>query len=1146
MQLPKDFPLQKTLYVQDIPHSAHSFFIRQLVENHARPIVFFADDLSAAQSIQSILSELVTDRHILLFPEWDTVPYDRLSPASDRMGKRMAILSDLLSGDDRFILILPVWAAFQKVLPKNVLTARSFHLSVGSMIQHDDLISFLSANGYHRVTEVMETGEFSVRGSLIDLFPSGAERPVRLDFFDTELETIKPFHPLTQRTDGTLSSFSLYPVNEVILTDDTIATFRQNYRDHLPESYDLLKDELYQAISAKQMVQGVENYLPFFYNTLSTLFDYLPQNTLLIQPHQFNFIADQFQANLKDYFDYRVNDSTRLTSAFSPEKMYLTTKEVSEYFKQFSTLSFMNPIHDEVIHSTNFNSITHLKLAKAKQELLPQIKQLMKGKRRVIFVGDNKAFIDRVSHFLDTHLPVHETLSEAFNAGYNCILIHPFSHGFSTDTFSVITEADLFDTTSKSKRHAFTKKHKKAQFIEDCSTLEIGDYIVHIEHGIGRYEGLHTLTISNQPHDFLKLSYGGGGSLFVPVEQMDVLSKYGHEKEGVMLDKLGSTAWQERKARVKRKLKMMAEKLIKTAAKRLLADAPVLPNSSEIDYDKFVDAFPYVETDDQLNAVDEIMTDFQIGRPMDRLLCADVGYGKTEVAWRAAFFALSHGHQVALVAPTTLLTEQHYANALQRFKDFPFRIAKLSRAVSAKQATQVKADLEAGKIDLVIGTHSLFANSVTFKDLGLLIVDEEQSFGVAHKEKIKQTYPNAHQLTLTATPIPRTLQLSLSGVRELSVMTTAPAARLPVLTHLTPFNPLAIKDAILRERARNGQVFVVCPRIKDLHSVHKELLSVLPDLKVTIGHGQMGMRALEQAMDEFANGETDVLLSTTIIESGLDLPNVNTMIIYRADRFGLAALYQLRGRIGRRQRQAYCYLTYPSHMKLSDTSKKRLEVIHTLSGLGAGFQLASYDLDIRGAGNLLGAEQSGHIKEVGIELYQKMLEEMIKSMKQTLLAEAGKVATTAEDDEQFVPKITAPLPMIIPNTYINSADLRLELYQRLAHLRDTASFDDFEAELSDRFGVLPVEVRNLITMARFKESLYRLRISEVDLSTTALTIRFYQDKAPAAEKLLDFILRSAGVYRILPDHRVMYSKVQKKTAFDAIKTVIDDLSSILL
>jgi transcription-repair coupling factor (superfamily II helicase) len=695
------------------------------------------------------------------------------------------------------------------------------------------------------------------------------------------------------------------------------------------------------------------------------------------------------------------------------------------------------------------------------------------------------------------------------------LAILPLEQGFASDDLVLLGEPDILgDRLARVPR----RRRNLDDFITEAASLAEGDLVVHAEHGIGRYEALETIDVAGAPHDCLKVLYAGDDRLFVPVENIEVLSRYGSEEAGAQLDRLGGAAWQSRKARVKKRIREIAGELIRIAAERQLRPGETLAPPEGL-YEEFAARFPYPETEDQLRAIEDTLSDMASGKPMDRLICGDVGFGKTEVALRAAFITAFAGGQVAVIVPTTLLARQHYRSFMERFAGLPVRVAPLSRLVAAKDAKQIKEDLAAGRIEIVIGTHALLAKDVRFSHLGLVIVDEEQHFGVAQKERLKQLKADVHVLTLTATPIPRTLQLALSGVREMSIIATPPIDRLAVRTFVTPYDPVIVREAILRERDRGGQIFYVAPRIADLDEVREELRRVVPEIRVAMAHGRMAAAELETVMTAFDERAYDLLLSTNIIESGLDIPTANTLIVHRSDMFGLAQLYQLRGRIGRSKVRAYCYLTLPERKRLAATAQRRLDVMQTLDTLGAGFQLATHDLDIRGAGNLLGDEQSGHIREVGIELYQHLLEEAVAAAKS-----AGGVggASGGEAEEEWSPQITIGMPVLIPEAYVADLGVRLGLYRRIAQLGGRREREAFAAELIDRFGRLPSEVENLLQIIAIKRACHMAGVERIEAGPKGAVVTLRGNRFANPAGLVELIQKHAGTLRLRPDQKLVY------------------------
>lgn len=749
------------------------------------------------------------------------------------------------------------------------------------------------------------------------------------------------------------------------------------------------------------------------------------------------------------------------------------------------------------------------------ETVVAHINKIQSERKKVVVALWSEGSRERMASMLTDHKLLNLTsvntwrTVQATPRNQTMLAVVGLESGFETEHVALITEQDILgDRLVRARKSS----RKLENFISEVTSLATGDLVVHVEHGIGRFIGLQTLTVGGAPHDCLELHYANETKLYLPVENIELLSRYGSEQAGVELDRLGGGGWQARKAKLKNRIREIAGDLIKIAAERLLHEAPKFPVHQGM-YDEFCARFPYDETEDQLSAITSTLHDLDSGKPMDRLICGDVGFGKTEVALRAAFAVALDGRQVAVVVPTTLLARQHAKNFTERFRGFPVNVAQASRLVSAKELANVKKGIADGSVDIVVGTHALLGKAIKFKNLGLIVVDEEQHFGVTHKERLKQLRSEVHVLTLSATPIPRTLQLALTGVRDLSIIASPPVDRLAVRTFVAPFDPLMVREALLRERYRGGQAFYVCPRIEDLAEAKDFLDKNLPEMKVAVAHGQMPPTVIEDIMSAFYDGKYDILLSTTIVESGLDIPAANTLIVHRADMFGLAQLYQLRGRVGRSKLRAYALFTLPAQKKITAQAERRLKVLQSLENLGAGFQLASHDLDIRGSGNLLGEEQSGHIKEVGFELYQSMLEEAIVSLK------AG-MAEPAPD--RWSPQITLGMPVLIPEDYVSDLAVRLSLYRRLADLDDDEEISNFGAELRDRFGPLPDEVRYLFKLAAIKAYCRRANVEKVDAGPKGAVISFRDNSFAQPDKLVFFIRQHGQAAKVRPDMKVVF------------------------
>ncbi|MCL4675531.1 MAG: transcription-repair coupling factor, partial [Pararhodobacter sp.] len=858
----------------------------------------------------------------------------------------------------------------------------------GRRVNEEALRGYLARMGYSPSPTVTDHGDFAVRGGIIDIFPPGNAEPVRLDLFGDVLDGLRQFDPASQRTTGTLHRLELAPASEVILDEASIARFRQAYRIEFGAAG--TDDPLYEAVSAGRKQQGMEHWLGFFHDRLETLFDYLPGASVLLDD-QSEAVRSARWETIADQYDNRreaMSAKGRIDTVYKPAPpalLYLdeaawTAALARQRVIQLSPLR--QPPGPGVLDAQgragrNFSLERQQENVNIFQALCDHIQTERKA-RTVVVASWSDGASERLSGLLKEHgLSDASRIGDARaikGKGAVHLAVWPLDSGFVTPDLVVISEQDVLG-----ERLIRTQRKKRPEnFLTEAQGLSPGDLVVHVDHGVGRYTGLETITAMKAPHECIALEYAGGDRLYLPVENIELLSRYGHETG--LLDKLGGGAWQAKKAKLKQRIREMADKLIRVAAERELRKAPVL-NPPEGLWEAFAARFPYAETEDQLTAIEDVIGDFDRGRPMDRLVVGDVGFGKTEVAMRAAFIAAMSGLQVAVICPTTLLARQHFHSFTERFRGFPLVVRQLSRFVPTKQAGATRAGLTDGTVDIVVGTHALLAKAVKFRNLGLMVIDEEQHFGVSHKERLKEMRSDVHVLTLTATPIPRTLQLSLSGVRDLSLISTPPVDRLSIRTYVSDFDTVTIREALLRERFRGGQSFYVVPRIKDLPEIEEFLRTQVPEVKVLVAHGQMAAGELDERMNAFYDGKYDVLLATTIVESGLDIPRANTLIVHRADMFGLSQLYQIRGRVGRSKTRAYCYLTTKPRTPLTPQATRRLKMLGSIDSLGAGFSIASQDMDLRGAGNILGEEQSGHINEVGFELYQQMLEETITRLR---------------------------------------------------------------------------------------------------------------------------------------------------------------------
>jgi len=1116
------------LVIGGAPEGADARIFCDIARRRGGVSAFIARDDSRAAAFDGACAFFAPDLPTLRLPAWDCLPYDRVSPSPHVAAERAATLSRLArrgADETPLIVVTTVNAMTQRTPPREAMAESSFSAKPGGMIDLDALTRFLEVNGYARTGTVVEAGDYAVRGGVIDLFPPGADEPVRIDLFGDQVESLRAFDPESQRTIRQLKAFALSPASEALLTEDTVSRFRSGYLEAFGRGSG---DPVYEAVSARARHQGMEHWLPLFYPRMDTPFDYLGDGALVALDHQAEAAREERAELIADYYQARRDgppgdapEALRapVYRALEPRALYLDESDWKGALEQsvvriFSP--FAEPDEAAAIDAGARGGRTFA--AERKQEgvnvfdaVRAHLDAIRESGRKPLIASWTEGASERLADVLGQHglariaAAPDATALDDDGAPDAWRAVLPLEAGFEDSDIVVVSEQDILGDRLTRRQ----KKRRAQDYISEAATLSPGDFVVHVDHGIARYGGLRTLPVQGAPHDCLELEYAGDDKLFLPVENIELLSRYGSDAADASLDRLGGAAWQARKAKAKKRLRDMADELIKIAAKRATrtAEAATPPEGG---YDEFTARFPYAETDDQLSAIEDVFEDLAAGRPMDRLICGDVGFGKTEVALRAAFVVAMTGRQVAVIAPTTLLARQHYQTFAERFRGWPVSVRQLSRLVSQREATETRKQIASGGCDIVVGTHALLSKHVRFRDLGLLIVDEEQRFGVRHKERLKELRGDTHVLTLSATPIPRTLQQALTGIRELSLIATPPIDRLAVRTFVAPFDAVAVREALLREKYRGGQSFFVVPRIKDLAEIEQYLRDSIPEVRFVTAHGQMGAAELEEKMTAFYGGRYDVLLSTTIVESGLDIPTANTLIVHRADRFGLAQLYQLRGRVGRSKQRAYAYLTTPPNQGLTAGAEKRLKVLQSLDSLGAGFTLASHDLDLRGGGNLLGEEQSGHIRDVGVELYQQMLEEAVASLKDE----------DAPTDAEGSPQINLGAAVLIPEDYVPDLDVRLSLYRRLSKLEDDADREAFAAEMIDRFGPLPAEAETLLRVMALKARCKRLGVEKIDAGPKGGVLTFREGAAPSPEIMIAAVERHAN-WKIRPDMKLV-------------------------
>jgi transcription-repair coupling factor (superfamily II helicase) len=1098
-------------------------------ESRAVALVHVARDGQRARAFGETLAFAAPDIEVLDFPAWDCQPYDRVSPDNAIAARRIVVLSRLARSRSAVerprILSTTVNALVQRVAPLSKIASDTFSAAPGNVVDRDALVNWLETNGFARASSVRDTGEYAVRGGILDLFPPGMPQPLRLDFFGDALESIRAFDPETQRTTGQLRTLDLVPMSEVQLTSESMRRFRQAYVAHFGAQ--TRGDALYEAVSEGRRHQGLEHWLPLFYEKLDTLFDYCAGAPLIFDPLAEAAANERF-AQIEDYFAARksAHDTDPSHSTYKPlppSALYLAEPEWRERAASVVSLSpFAQPETgkgDAVDCGSKPGRTFAAERADPNANVfgaaIGHMRALQAGGKRVVLAAWSDGSRERLAHVLAGHgftstAPVSSLAQAlALSPAILALAVIGIERGFEAQGLALIGEQDILGDRLAGGR----RKPRRAQdFLTEAGALTAGDIVVHVDHGIARFAGLKAIEAAGAPHDCLELHYAEGAKLFLPVENLELLSRYGSEEAEVELDRLGGVGWQKRKARMRRRVLDMAAGLIKIAAARQTKAAPSLVPPENL-YVEFCAGFPYEETDDQQAAIDAVLDDMASGRPMDRLVCGDVGFGKTEVALRAAFTASIEGKQVAVIVPTTLLARQHYKNFAARFAHLPVKIAQMSRMVGAAGLKSAKLGAASGEFDIIVGTHAVLGKGVSFKDLGLVVVDEEQHFGVKHKERLKELRAEVHVLTLSATPIPRTLQLALTGVRELSIIATPPVDRLTVRTFISPFDELLVREALLRERYRGGQSFYVCPRIDDIEEASAFLRQNVAEVKFVVAHGQLAASELEARMAGFYDGQYDVLLSTAIVESGLDIPAANTLIVHRADMFGLAQLYQLRGRVGRAKIRAYALFTVPQNRTMTVQAERRLKLLHSLDTLGAGFELASHDLDIRGAGNLLGDEQSGHIREVGYELYQEMLREAVEALR------AG-IAEPAE--EAWSPSITLGTPVTIPDNYVPDLHLRLSLYRRLAKLESDAEIESFAAEMIDRFGPLPSEAEELMQLVAIKVLCRQAHVEKVEAGPKGVVVAFRDNSFANPQGLVRYVAEQGPQAKVRPDMKIVF------------------------
>ncbi|MEZ5462230.1 transcription-repair coupling factor [Dokdonella sp.] len=1076
------------------PHgSALALALAEAGHRHPGLVVVLTRDTHGAHALESEIGIFAgAELEVLQFPDWETLPYDLFAPHPDIVSQRVATLHRLPSLN-RGVLVVPIATLMQRLAPRSYISGSSLVLDSR---QHFDLGAEqrrLSAAGYRNVPQVLEPGDFAVRGAIVDIFPMGSSTPYRIELFDEEIDSIRTFDPESQRSEGKVDSVHLLPAREFPLTEDTARSFRNTLRERFP--IDPRRCPLYQDIKEGTAPAGIEYYLPLFFadsdfGSTETLFDYLAPGALFIVDDGALEAAEQFSRQTADRYEQRAHDIER--PILPVAELYLSVQELREHLNQQLRIDLVAPGSDERALDLGTQPVPMLPINRKDEAPAAELQRFVSTyPGRVLIAtesaGRREALIEQLSAAGMSLASVAswQEFAAAASTDRFAITVAALEQGFalSRPAISVLTERELLGERAQQSRRRKRVARDPEAVIRDLTELAIGSPIVHVDHGVGRYQGLLKLDVGGADGEFLAIEYAKGDKLYVPVSQLHLVSRYsGTSPELAPLHSLGGEAWERAKRRAAEKVRDVAAELLAIYAQREARPGTALA-IDRLMYDQFASAFPFEETPDQLQAIEAVIGDLARARPMDRVVCGDVGFGKTEVALRAAFVAAVAGRQVGILAPTTLLAQQHFQNFRDRLADWPIRVEVLSRFKSKKETGEALAKLADGQIDIVIGTHKLLQPDVRFKDLGLLIVDEEQRFGVRQKEKLKKLRAEVDLLTLTATPIPRTLNMAMAGLRDLSIIATPPAHRLAVKTFIGAWDPALIREAFQRELQRGGQVYFLHNEVDTIEKMARELEALVPDARIRIAHGQMPERELEQVMLDFYRQRFNVMVCTTIIESGIDVPSANTIVVNRADKFGLAQLHQLRGRVGRSHHRAYAFLIVPDTRSITADAEKRLEALASLEELGAGFTLATHDLEIRGAGELLGEEQSGQIEEIGFSMYRDMLDRAVRALK------SGKVPDfdlTSEHEAE----IELNLAALIPDDYLPDVNARLTLYKRIASAGDDEALRDLQVEMIDRFGLLPDAIRNLFAVTELKLLATPLGIRKLELGANGGRVLF--------------------------------------------------------
>jgi len=1092
----------------NLPGAALSLAIAEAASNAKRFTLLVTADSQSAERLQEELAFFAPELPVLHFPDWETLPYDLFSPHQDIVSQRIAALYQLPELSHG-VLVVPITTALHRLAPKRFLLSSSLVLDVGQKLDVEQMRLRLEAAGYRCVDTVYEHGEFAVRGALIDLFPMGSPLPYRIDLFDDEIETLRTFDPENQRSIDKVESIRLLPAREFPLKKEAVTGFRARFRERF--DVDFRRCPIYQDLSTGITPAGIEYYLPLFYEETATLFDYLPEDTQVFSLPGIEQAAEQFWSDVRNRYEERRVDPER--PLLPPAELFMPVEDCFARLKLWPRVVASQQDVEPGIGRERFNAQTlpELAIESKASEPLGKLRQFLDSySGRVLFTAESAGRREVLLELL-ARLKLRPQEVEGWGGFLAskerlAITIAPLDEGLQLDNVALIAESPLFGQRVMQRRRREKTRDGGENVIKNLTELREGAPVVHIDHGVGRYQGLVTLEIEGQAQEFLLLQYAEDAKLYVPVASLHLIARYtGSDDALAPLHRLGSETWQKAKRKAAEQVRDVAAELLDIYARRAAREGYAFKDP-QVDYETFASGFPFEETPDQQAAIDAVREDLLSAKPMDRLVCGDVGFGKTEVAMRAAFIAVHGGRQVGVLVPTTLLAQQHYNSFRDRFADWPVRVEVMSRFKSAKEVQSAIAELAEGKIDILIGTHKLLQDDVKFSNLGLVIIDEEHRFGVRQKEQLKALRSEVDILTLTATPIPRTLNMSIAGMRDLSIIATPPARRLSVRTFVMEQQNTVIKEALLRELLRGGQVYYLHNDVKTIEKCAADLQALVPEARIAVGHGQMRERDLEQVMSDFYHKRFNVLVASTIIETGIDVPSANTIIIERADKFGLAQLHQLRGRVGRSHHQAYAYLLTPTRKAMTDDAQKRLEAIANAQDLGAGFVLATHDLEIRGAGELLGEGQSGQIQAVGFTLYMEMLERAVKAIRK------GE-QPNLEQPLGGGPEINLRLPALIPEDYLPDVHARLILYKRIANAADEDGLKELQVEMIDRFGLLPEPTKNLIRLTLLKLQSEKLGITKIDAGPQGGRIEFSADTSVDPMVLIKLIQSQPNRYK---------------------------------